>query len=197
MERQPEEPPEWVDTLANEVETQRLTAMEVLIKEELYPEAVQDSLTTKFAHDWCAKDFTMPNGDVVKRWLRRSRLVAREYAFMERRDDCFSPATSTHVMNLLPMIYLQRCAERRGCEQQSPEHVLATVDIKDAFLCVPQSKPFTEQLARRRYIIQRISQDNTLEPKRGIGFSGLFFQQLLAMNGVLSSHACVEIEFQC
>ena len=55
MERQPEEPPEWVDTLANQVETQRLTAMEVLIKEELYPEAVQDSLTTKFAHDWCAK----------------------------------------------------------------------------------------------------------------------------------------------
>ena len=42
MERQPEEPPEWVDMLANEVEISRLTAMEVLIKEELNPEAVQD-----------------------------------------------------------------------------------------------------------------------------------------------------------
>ena len=137
MERQPEGPPAWVDMLANEVEISRLTAMEVLIKEELNPEAVQDSLTTNFVHDWRAKDSTMPNGDIVKRWLRRSRLVAGQFAFMERRDDCFSPATSTHVMNLLPMIYLQRFAEGHGCAQQSPEHVLATVDIKDASLCVP------------------------------------------------------------
>lgn len=97
----------------------------------------------------------MPNGDVVKRWLRQSRLVAREYAFMERRDDCFSPATSTHVMNLLPMLYLQRCAERRGCEAQTSEHVLATADIKDAFLCVPQEKPFSVQLGGRRYTIAK------------------------------------------
>ena len=74
--------------------------MEVLIKEELFPENVQDSLTTKFVHDWRAGDYTLPDGSVTKRWLRRSRLVAREYAFMERRDACFSPATSTHVMNL-------------------------------------------------------------------------------------------------
>ena len=67
----------------------------------------RDSLTTKFVHDWRAKDYTLDDGSVTKRWLRRSRLVARECAFMERRDDCFSPATSTHVMNLLPMVYLQ------------------------------------------------------------------------------------------
>ena len=42
----------------------------------------------------------------TKRWLRRSRPVAREFSFMERRDDCFSPATSTNVMNLLLMVYL-------------------------------------------------------------------------------------------
>lgn len=108
-------------------------------------------------HDRRAKDFTLPNGDVVKRWLRRSRLVAREYAFMKRRDDCFSPATSTHVMNLLPMVYLQRCAERRGRERQASEHVFATMDAKDAFLCVcvPQSKPFGVRLAGRKYIIAR------------------------------------------
>ena len=81
---------------------------------------MQDSLTTKFVHDWRAKDTTMPNGDVVKRWLRQSRLVAREYAFMERRDDCFT-----------------------------------TADIKDAFLCVPQEKPFSVQLGGRRYIIAK------------------------------------------
>ena len=36
MERRPDEPPEWVDMLANEVEISRLLAMEVLIKEELF-----------------------------------------------------------------------------------------------------------------------------------------------------------------
>ena len=34
-----------VDMLGNEVEISWLTAMEVLIKQGLYPEAVQDSLT--------------------------------------------------------------------------------------------------------------------------------------------------------
>jgi len=155
MERQPDEPPEWVDMLANEVEISRLVNMEVLIKEELFQNEVRDSLTTKFVHDWRAKDYTLDDGSVTKRRLRSSRLVAREYAFMERRDDCFSPATSTHVMNLLPMVYLQRCAERRGCESQAAEYVLATVDIKDAFLCVPQSKPFAVTLAGRKYIIAR------------------------------------------
>ena len=125
------------------------------IKEGLFQSEVRDSLTTKSVHDWRAKDYTLDDGSVTKRRLRRSRLVAREYAFMERRDDCFSPATSTHVMNLLPMVYLQRCAERRGCENHAAEHVLATVDIKDAFLCVPQAKPFAVTLAGRKYIIAR------------------------------------------
>ena len=153
MEQQPEEPPEWVDVLANELEISRLTSMGVLIKEELYAEKVTDSLTTKFVHDWGAKDFTLQSGEVVKRWLRRSRLVAREYAFLERRDDCFSPATSCYVTNLLPLVYLQKCNQRRGCENQSPEHVLGVVDIKDAFLCVPQERPFAVQLAGRKFII--------------------------------------------
>ena len=55
MERQPDEPPEWVDMLTNEVEISRLLAMEVLIKKELFQSDVRDSLTTKFVHDWRAK----------------------------------------------------------------------------------------------------------------------------------------------
>ena len=39
--------------------------MEVLIKEELFPENVQDSLTTKFVHDWRAGDYTLPDGSVT------------------------------------------------------------------------------------------------------------------------------------
>ena len=38
-----------------------------------------------------------PNNDqpAVKKWFRRSRCVAREYAFLERREDTFAPASST------------------------------------------------------------------------------------------------------
>ena len=66
MERQPDEPPEWADMLANEVEISRLLAMEVLIKEELFQSDVRDSLTTKFVHDWRAKDYTLDDGSVTK-----------------------------------------------------------------------------------------------------------------------------------
>ena len=41
MERQPDEPPEWVDMLANEVEISRLLDMKVLIKEEFFQSEVQ------------------------------------------------------------------------------------------------------------------------------------------------------------
>jgi len=143
------------DMLANEVEIGRLMEMGVLIKEELYPSEVTDSLTTKFVHDWRAKDYAMANGEISKRWLRRSRLVAREYAFMERRDDCFSPAICSHVMNLLPAVFLKNCSERHGCEDQTEEHILATIDVKDAFLCVPQERPFSVRLAGRRFIIAK------------------------------------------
>ena len=85
MERQPQEPPEWVDMLANEVEIARLVSMEVLIREDSFPDKVHDALTTKFVHDWRAKDFTLPDGTTVKRWLRRSRLVAHDvFATMRR-----------------------------------------------------------------------------------------------------------------
>ena len=49
-------------------------------------------LTTQHVHDWRLKPF----GD-GKKWLRRSRLVAREFAFKEKRSDTLSPATSSHV----------------------------------------------------------------------------------------------------
>ena len=57
------------DMLANEVEIGRLMEMGVLIKEELYPSEVTDSLTTKFVHDWRAKDYAMANGEISKRWF--------------------------------------------------------------------------------------------------------------------------------
>ena len=62
--------------------------------------------------------------------MRRSRLVAREYATTKRDDT----STGAHTTNWLPLLHLQRQAEG----QYKP--LLAALDIKDAFLQVPQSE---------------------------------------------------------
>ena len=49
-------------------------------------------------------------GQSRERWMRRSCLVAREYATV-KRDDTFSPAKGAHTSNLLPLLHLQRQAE--------------------------------------------------------------------------------------
>ena len=98
------EPEEWIDRVgaADEVEEKR-------------PQKMQEGsakgfsyLTTCNVHDWRKKPYHHKAGTTSKRWKRRSRLVAREYAFAEgRRDDVFQPATSGHVLKLLPTIFLQ------------------------------------------------------------------------------------------
>ena len=103
----PPAPPAWVDRLADSVELQRLCSMGVLMKEEDYKEPVHSKMTTRYGGQ---QDFKGPNNDqpAVKKWLRRSRCVAREYAFLERLEDTFAPASSTHVLNLLPLLWLQK-----------------------------------------------------------------------------------------
>eukprot|EP00435_Cladocopium_sp_Y103_P071988 s69_g39.t1 len=45
---------------------------EMWLREELFPEKVTDSLLQSF-YTRSAKDFTLPTGEVVKRWLGRSQ----------------------------------------------------------------------------------------------------------------------------
>ena len=74
-------------------------------------------LTTKFVFDWRFRG---------NRWIRRARLVAREFKTQEHRTDTFSPATSASLVRLIPVLGLQQ------------EYALCSVDVKDAFLQVPQ-----------------------------------------------------------
>ena len=53
--------------------------MEVLIPAEQFQGEVTGSLTTKFVRDWRLKQY----GD-EKKWMRRSRFVAREFATSKR-----------------------------------------------------------------------------------------------------------------
>ena len=105
---QPVTPPSWLDRLADKEEIQRLYNMSVLMLESDYGAKVESKLTTWFVYDWRLKDYSGPNNDQpsTKRWLKRSRCVAREYAFLERREDTFAPASSTHVLNILPVLWL-------------------------------------------------------------------------------------------
>ena len=92
-------------------------------------------LTTKLVLDWRFRDsdgFQLEEGEDGKAvntercWQRRSRLVAREYKTVEKRDDVFSPATSPALTEIIPMLCL------------AFNWSIWSVDVKDAFLQVPQ-----------------------------------------------------------
>lgn len=72
--------------------------------------------------------------------MRRSTFVARKFA-ATKRHDTYSPATGSHTANMIPLIYLKmlmECSEA-GVADDSYDVVLAFLDIKDAFLQVPQT----------------------------------------------------------
>ena len=85
-----------------------------------------------------------------------SRLVATEYAFLEKRADTYSPATSTHILNLLPLMYLQKLGESDPeIKVDSMEVTLACLDVKDAFLMVPQDKPVKIKVGQEEFLVER------------------------------------------
>ena len=65
-------------------------------------------------------------------WLRRSRYVAREFAWLSPdRQDLFSPASSVLTVRLLPTLYMK---------WKLSNYVLCAIDIADAFLMVEQKE---------------------------------------------------------
>jgi hypothetical protein len=116
-----------LDLLADELEISRLKAMGVLIPDENYDVAGQTpkKLTTRMVRTWRDKHL---GGEHV--WLRRSRYVAREYAWLSpERQDLFSPASSVLTVRLLPCLFMK---------WKMDDYVLCSIDITDAFLMVDQ-----------------------------------------------------------
>lgn len=58
--------------------------------------------------------------------------MAREYAWLSERQDTFSPASCSLMHRLLPIVYLTKTSQ---------DFVLASLDISNAFLQVPQVVP--------------------------------------------------------
>lgn len=128
--------------------------MGVLVKKNDFNGPIEGKLSTKFVFDWRVKDFKEDiNGTTVtrKRWMRRARFVAREFAFCQKRFDTYSPATSTNILNLLPLIYLKQRAEADGMADYKP--VLGCLDVKDAFLMVSQERAIELELFGESLVI--------------------------------------------
>ena len=77
-----------MDRLADEVELQRLCSMGILARAGEEAQKVTDKLTTKLVYDWRLKTFVDENGVERKR------------------------SSSTHILNLLRLMYLHKCGER-------------------------------------------------------------------------------------
>jgi hypothetical protein len=156
-DQHPEEPAEWIDRFADYVELKRLCAMDDLSENISIVVADASQLTTKFVYDWRLKDFKDQYGAISKRWLRRSRFVAREFAFLEKRSDTYAPATSTHILNLLPVLYLQKLSDLSALEDntQKSKVILGTIDVKDALLMVEQPSPMVVTLLGKKYWVRK------------------------------------------
>jgi len=109
----------------------RLQAMGVLLPDDSLAEhefVNVKKLSTRMVRTWRDKRI---GGRRV--WLRRSRYVAREYAWMTpERQDLFSPASSNLTVRLLLILFLKLVLKG---------FVLCSLDIGDAYLTVDQKVP--------------------------------------------------------
>ena len=198
----PPQPAEEVDALARGVEERRLMRMDVI--EKLTPqEADLDALTTRFVYDWRIKTYVEKSGTQRKRWLRRARLVARDYAH-DKRDDVYSPASGQYALRLLPVLFLSAASMEKDFEHYKGKPVIGALDVKDAFLQVPQEKPLRITTAVGEYKVlrnlpgQRIGAKAWYEHLRSYlieeqGFSFDIINPCLGKRGVGEDLVCVLI----
>ncbi|CAE7244295.1 RE1 [Symbiodinium sp. CCMP2592] len=141
---------EALDVIADGVEIARLEGMTVLLPESAahndeYAGQEATHLTTRMVRTWREKEL---GGSPV--WYRRSRYVAREYAWLNERHDLFSPASTALSNRLLPIHYL--------CHEPDPDDpwVMVALDISDAYLSVKQTRLVIVQHAGVRYVLGRV-----------------------------------------
>ena len=112
-----------LDEIACKFEFQRLSGMGVLTQVE-GPLPGHRTLSTKFVLSWRLKGFG---------WLRRARLVAREFNFLDPgRTGLYSPASSSLVTRLIPALFMAN--RQRGW-------AMISLDVADAYLTVSQGAP--------------------------------------------------------
>eukprot|EP00435_Cladocopium_sp_Y103_P006854 s705_g2.t1 len=128
---------ERIDEYADQVEIDRLLEMGVITTHDKYSGELGTQLSAKYVRAWRKKTRKLKDSagnltSEVAGWLRRSRLVAREYNWLDVRDDVYSPSSNSAIVKLLPAL-----------------------DIGDAFLQVNQTVPRVVKLGSRDFIILR------------------------------------------
>ena len=131
-----------IDDAADEFEFKRLMQLGVMTEVEgRLPE--HRTLTTKSVRTWRPK---VHKGEKV--WLRRSRLVAREFAHIDPdRPGLFSPTTNQIMLRIVPALFL-RCRERGWS--------LLALDVSDAFLQCSQHHATVTRIGDRWFKLWRM-----------------------------------------
>ena len=128
-----------LDSIADQVEITRLKNMSVLQDPSSMDLSRAVHLTAKMVRTWRQKETGNPPMPV---WYRRSRYVAREYAWLSERTDLFSPASSSLCNRLLPILFMYNKSKDDNDNISDDDKLsLFAVDIGDAFLTVPQVRP--------------------------------------------------------
>ena len=129
-----------LDRLADEFELARLGNMKVLLPmgSEEGPTKRRDNpkkLSTKMVRSWREKIIVDPETKEQKPvWLRRSRYVAREFAWLSpEKEGLYSPASSSVATKVLPAMYTY-------LQARDGDWVLGSMDVSDAFLMVLQEE---------------------------------------------------------
>ena len=120
------------------------------------------------------------------------RPVARELAFAEgKRADIFPPATSGHVLKLLPTTFLRRVSEEEEAREGEGAFCqkLGCLDVKDAFLQVPQEKPSKLNLRGDEFLAKRTLPGQRVGTKTWFDFSQSTSPSNPITSSVLSAHA--------
>ena len=133
-----------LDSKADQFEVQRLVDMKVIepFQESDGGASACKELSSKFVRTWRPKE---RNGK--EQFYRRSRLVARDFKWLQRdREGLYSPATSAAITKLIPWLF---CEMNRCNADASPESEVSilALDVKDAYLTVPQPTPMKGTLS--------------------------------------------------
>ena len=118
--------------IADKLEIQRLLGMGVLLDASCLDGTAYKQLSTRFVRTWRDKEMII-DGKPTRVWVRRSRFVAREFAWLsDDTQSMFSPASSSISSRILPVIFLQH---------KDDDWILMSCDVQDAFLTVKQRDP--------------------------------------------------------
>jgi hypothetical protein len=171
-----------LDTLADQLELQRLERLQVSQSPDAVP-PTSKVLSTRFVRTWREKRNS--KGEAI--WLRRSRFVAREFAWLEpERENLFSPASGSIISRVLPTVVL----ERRDKENM----VMASLDVRDAFLTAKQERDTLVHTTdasgtTRSFLWGRCCLDNVMEACCGIVQSLASSNQSLTWRSTPHIHA--------